>query len=150
MAGSQEVLDRFERQTAWPMMAFALAIIPVLVVPLLVDLAAGAADLPSELRRHLPAAFGVHRRSMRALEPTRRARRPVGANGHCKSETGLSRTKGRQKGPPASLAIPWAGSRLKLGPLNSRLMTTEAKAKPSCCCTASRAMRASGMKQPPG
>jgi hypothetical protein len=26
MAGSQEALDRFERQTAWPMMALALAI----------------------------------------------------------------------------------------------------------------------------
>jgi hypothetical protein len=38
MAGSQEALDRFERQTAWPMMALALAIIPLLVVPLLVDL----------------------------------------------------------------------------------------------------------------
>jgi hypothetical protein len=33
MAGSQEALDRFERQTAWPMMALALAIIPLLVVP---------------------------------------------------------------------------------------------------------------------
>jgi voltage-gated potassium channel len=38
MAGSQEALDRFERQAAWPMMALALAIIPLLVVPLLVDL----------------------------------------------------------------------------------------------------------------
>ena len=28
MAGSQEALDRFEQQTAWPMMALALAIIP--------------------------------------------------------------------------------------------------------------------------
>jgi voltage-gated potassium channel len=42
MAGSQEALDRFERQTAWPMMALALAIIPLLVVPLLVDLPSGA------------------------------------------------------------------------------------------------------------
>ena len=42
MAGSQEALDRFERQTAWPMMALALAIIPLLVVPLLVDLSPGA------------------------------------------------------------------------------------------------------------
>ena len=41
MAGSQEALDRFERQTAWPMMALALAIIPLLVVPLLVDLSPG-------------------------------------------------------------------------------------------------------------
>jgi voltage-gated potassium channel len=41
MAGSREALDRFERQTAWPMMALALAIIPLLVVPLLVDLPSG-------------------------------------------------------------------------------------------------------------
>ena len=41
MAGSQEALDRFERQTAWPMMALALAIIPLLVVPLLVDVSPG-------------------------------------------------------------------------------------------------------------
>jgi hypothetical protein len=42
MSGSQEALDRFERRTAWPMMALALAIIPLLVVPHLVDLASGA------------------------------------------------------------------------------------------------------------
>ena len=41
MAGSQEALDHFERQTAWPMMVLALAIIPLLVVPLLVDLPSG-------------------------------------------------------------------------------------------------------------
>jgi voltage-gated potassium channel len=41
LAGAQEALDRFERQTAWPMMALALAIIPLLVVPLLVDLPSG-------------------------------------------------------------------------------------------------------------
>jgi hypothetical protein len=29
MAGSQEALDRFERQTAWPMMALAIAIMGV-------------------------------------------------------------------------------------------------------------------------
>jgi voltage-gated potassium channel len=38
MAGSQEALDRFERQTAWPMMVLALAIIPLLVIPLIWDL----------------------------------------------------------------------------------------------------------------
>ena len=42
MSGSQEALDRFERQTAWPMMSLALAIIPLLVLPLLVDLPSGA------------------------------------------------------------------------------------------------------------
>lgn len=42
MAGSQEALDRFESQTALPMMILALAIIPPLAVPLLVDLPSGA------------------------------------------------------------------------------------------------------------
>jgi hypothetical protein len=41
MAGSQEALDRFERQTAWPMMVLALAIIPLLLLPLIFDLPSG-------------------------------------------------------------------------------------------------------------
>jgi voltage-gated potassium channel len=41
MVGSQEALDRFERQTAWPMMFLALAIIPLLVLPLIFDLPSG-------------------------------------------------------------------------------------------------------------
>jgi voltage-gated potassium channel len=41
MAGSQEGLDRFEQQTALPMMILALAIIPLLVVPLIIDLPSG-------------------------------------------------------------------------------------------------------------
>jgi voltage-gated potassium channel len=36
--GSQAALDRFERQTAWPMLVLSLAIIPLLLVPSLVDL----------------------------------------------------------------------------------------------------------------
>jgi voltage-gated potassium channel len=38
MAGSQDALDRFERQTAWPMLILSLAIIPLLVIPLVADL----------------------------------------------------------------------------------------------------------------
>jgi voltage-gated potassium channel len=38
VGGSQEALERFERQTAWPMLALALAIVPLLVIPLVVDL----------------------------------------------------------------------------------------------------------------
>ena len=38
MAGSQEALDRFERQTAIPMISLALAIIPLLVLPLVFQL----------------------------------------------------------------------------------------------------------------
>jgi voltage-gated potassium channel len=41
MAGSQEALGRFQRQTAWPMMFLALAIIPLLVLPQVVDLPSG-------------------------------------------------------------------------------------------------------------
>ena len=38
MAGSAEALDRFERQTAWPMLVLSLAIIPLLVIPLVANL----------------------------------------------------------------------------------------------------------------
>lgn len=38
MAGSQEALDRFERQTAWPMLILSLAILPLLIIPLVADL----------------------------------------------------------------------------------------------------------------
>ena len=57
MAGSQEALDRFERQTAWPMMALALAIIPLLVVPLLVDLSPGVETTFYALDWFIWAAF---------------------------------------------------------------------------------------------
>jgi voltage-gated potassium channel len=42
MSGSAEALERFERQTAWPMLALSLAIIPLLVIPLVVDLSPSA------------------------------------------------------------------------------------------------------------
>ena len=35
---SGEALERFERQTAWPMLVLSLAIVPLLVIPLAVDL----------------------------------------------------------------------------------------------------------------
>jgi voltage-gated potassium channel len=38
MAGSAEALERFERQSAWPMLVLSVAIIPLLVIPLTVDL----------------------------------------------------------------------------------------------------------------
>jgi voltage-gated potassium channel len=41
VAGSQEVLERFERQTAWPMLILSLAIIPLLVVPMVANLSPG-------------------------------------------------------------------------------------------------------------
>jgi len=39
----QEALSRFERMTAWPMLILALLIIPIIVVPLVLDLSPGAA-----------------------------------------------------------------------------------------------------------
>jgi voltage-gated potassium channel len=44
MAGSQEALDQFERQTAWPMTILALSIIPLLVLPLIFDFPSGVED----------------------------------------------------------------------------------------------------------
>jgi hypothetical protein len=44
MARSQEALDRFERQTAWPMTILALSIIPLLVLPLIFDFPSGVED----------------------------------------------------------------------------------------------------------
>jgi voltage-gated potassium channel len=40
--GSAEALERFERQTAWPMLVLSLAIIPLLVIPLVMDLSTSA------------------------------------------------------------------------------------------------------------
>jgi voltage-gated potassium channel len=36
--GSADALERFERQTAWPMLILSLAIIPLLIVPIVADL----------------------------------------------------------------------------------------------------------------
>jgi voltage-gated potassium channel len=41
MAGSSDALERFERQSAWPMLVLSVAIIPLLVIPLTVDLSPG-------------------------------------------------------------------------------------------------------------
>jgi len=72
MAGSQEALDRFERQTAWPMMALALAIIPLLVVPLLVDLSPGAETTLYALDWFIWAAFVLEYGIRLYLAPNKR------------------------------------------------------------------------------
>jgi voltage-gated potassium channel len=72
MAGSQEALDRFERQTAWPMMALALAIIPLLVVPLLVDLSPGAETTFYALDWMIWAAFVLEYGIRLYLAPNKR------------------------------------------------------------------------------
>ena len=40
MRESAEALERFERQTAWPMLVLSLAIVPLLIIPLVVELSA--------------------------------------------------------------------------------------------------------------
>jgi voltage-gated potassium channel len=72
MAGSREALDRFERQTAWPMMALALAIIPLLVVPLLVDLSPGAETTFYALDWMIWAAFVLEYGIRLYLAPNKR------------------------------------------------------------------------------
>ena len=59
MAGSQEALDRFERQTAWPMLVLSLAIIPLLVIPLLIELPASMVSAFFALDWFIWAAFAV-------------------------------------------------------------------------------------------
>jgi voltage-gated potassium channel len=59
MAGSQEALDRFEKQTAVPMMVLALAIIPLLVLPLVFELSPGMESTFFTLDWLIWAAFVV-------------------------------------------------------------------------------------------
>jgi voltage-gated potassium channel len=59
VAGSAEALERFERQTAWPMLVLSLAIIPLLVVPLVADLSPGTETTLFALDWILWAAFAL-------------------------------------------------------------------------------------------
>ncbi len=59
MAGSQEGLDRFERQTAWPMLVLSLAILPLLIIPLVADLSPSASQTFWTLDWIIWAAFAV-------------------------------------------------------------------------------------------
>jgi hypothetical protein len=59
MRRSAEALERFERQTAWPMLALSLAIVPLLVLPLVADLSRGTLDLFFALDWFIWAAFAV-------------------------------------------------------------------------------------------
>ena len=59
MSGSAEALERFERQTAWPMLALALAIVPLLVIPLVVDLSPTAETMFFACDWFVWAAFAV-------------------------------------------------------------------------------------------
>lgn len=59
MAGSQEALDRFERQTAWPMLVLSLAILPLLIVPLVADLSPTAQTTVFAIDWIIWAAFAL-------------------------------------------------------------------------------------------
>jgi voltage-gated potassium channel len=59
MGGSAEGLERFERQTAWPMLVLSLAIIPLLVIPLVADLSPGTERVFFALDWFLWAAFAL-------------------------------------------------------------------------------------------
>jgi voltage-gated potassium channel len=59
MAGSAEALERFERQTAWPMLVLSLAIIPLLVIPLVAELSPGTERAFFALDWLLWAAFAL-------------------------------------------------------------------------------------------
>lgn len=72
MAGSQEALDRFERQTAWPMMILALAIIPLLVAPLLFELSPAVESTLFALDWFIWAAFVVEYGIRLYLAPEKR------------------------------------------------------------------------------
>jgi voltage-gated potassium channel len=59
MKESAEALERFERQTAWPMLVLALAIVPLLVVPLVLDLSPTSESLLFACDWFIWAAFAV-------------------------------------------------------------------------------------------
>jgi len=59
VAGSQEALDRFERQTAWPMLVLSLAILPLLIIPLVADLSPTAATTVFAIDWIIWAAFAL-------------------------------------------------------------------------------------------
>lgn len=59
MPRSPEALERFERQTAWPMLVLSLAILPLLIVPLVVDLSPGTESVIFALDWFIWAVFAV-------------------------------------------------------------------------------------------
>ncbi len=55
----EEALRKFERVTAWPLLILAVAIIPIIVVPMVVDLSAGALSALKAADWLIWAAFAV-------------------------------------------------------------------------------------------
>jgi hypothetical protein len=55
----EEALANFERMTAWPLLILAMAIIPIIVAPLVVDLSPGALSALSAADWLIWAAFAL-------------------------------------------------------------------------------------------
>ncbi len=72
MAGSQEALDRFERQTAWPMLVLSLAILPLLIVPLVVHLSSTAETSFFAIDWIIWAAFAIEYGTRLYLAPQKK------------------------------------------------------------------------------
>ncbi len=66
-----DALERFERMTAWPMLLLSLAIIPLLVIPIAVDLSRGTARTFDELDWVIWAAFAAEYGIRLYLAPSR-------------------------------------------------------------------------------
>ncbi len=56
---STDALERFEKQTAWPMLILSLAILPLLLIPLVADLSQRTLDIFYALDWFIWAAFAV-------------------------------------------------------------------------------------------
>jgi voltage-gated potassium channel len=72
VAGSQEALDRFERQTAWPMLVLSLAILPLLIIPLVADLSPTAETTFFAIDWIIWAAFALEYGIRLYLAPAKR------------------------------------------------------------------------------
>jgi voltage-gated potassium channel len=71
MSGSAQALERFERQTAWPMLVLSLAIIPLLVIPLVVELSPTQESVVFALDWIIWAAFAVEYGIRLCLSPAK-------------------------------------------------------------------------------
>jgi voltage-gated potassium channel len=72
VAGPQEALDRFERQTAWPMLVLSLAILPLLIIPLVADLSPTAETTVFAIDWIIWAAFALEYGIRLYLAPDKR------------------------------------------------------------------------------
>lgn len=69
---SRALLDRFERQTAWPMLVLSLAILPLLIIPLVADLSPTAETTFFAIDWIIWAAFALEYGIRLYLAPAKR------------------------------------------------------------------------------